>query len=119
MGDAVWIVRLSAAADADFRQIVGWTAENFGSIQARTYADTLSAALQALSAGPTITGVKERPEIASGIKMLHVARQGRKGRHFVLFRAVSVDGHNHVEVLRLLHDSMDLKRHLSSENPGR
>lgn len=115
---AVWTVRLSAVAEADFRQILDWTAENFGSAQARTYADSLSAALQDLAAGPAIIGVKARPEIAADIKTLHVARQGRKGRHFVMFRVVSVDGQNFIDVLRLLHDSMDLKRHLPSDEPG-
>lgn len=118
MGGTVWTVRLSASAEADFRQILGWTAENFGTAQARTYADTLSAALPALSAGPAIIGVKVRPEIAADIRTLHVTRQGRKGRHFVLFRAISVDGQNFIDVLRLLHDSMDLKRHSPADEAG-
>ena len=118
MGGTVWTVRLSASAAADFRQILGWTAENFGTAQAGTYADTLSAALQALSAGPAITGVKARPEIAADIGTLRVARQGREGRHFVLFRATSVNGKDFIYVLRLLHDSMDLKRHAPADEAG-
>jgi toxin ParE1/3/4 len=118
VGDTVWTVRLSASAAADFRQFLGWTAENLGTAQTGTYADTLSAALQALSAGPATTGVKARPEIAADIRTLHVTRQGRKGRHFVLFRAISVDGQNFIDVLRLLHDSMDLKRHSPADEAG-
>lgn len=118
MGGTVWTVRLSASAAADFRQILGCTVENFGAAQARTYADTLSTALQALSAGLATIGVKARPEIAADIRTLHVARQGRKGRHFVLFRATSVDGHEFIDVLRLLHDSMDLKRHSPTDEAG-
>jgi toxin ParE1/3/4 len=112
VGGERWTVRLSAAAEADYRQILGWTVERFGSSQARLYAETLSAALTALSAGPTIVGVKERPDIGDNIRTLHVARKGRKGRHFVMFRVGSVPGHNVIDVLRLLHDSMDLERHL-------
>jgi toxin ParE1/3/4 len=108
VGETFWTVRLSAAAEADYRQILRWTVDNFGSVQARCYADTLSSALQALSAGPFIIGVKERPEIGSNIRTLHVARNGRKGRHFVMFRVVR--GRDEIEVLRLLHDSMDLER---------
>ena len=112
MGGSSWTVRLSAAAEADYRQILRWTMENFGSAQARSYADTLSSALNALSAGPAIIGVKERPEIGTNIRTLHVARNGRKGRHFVMFRIGSIEGRDVIDVLRLLHDSMDLERHL-------
>lgn len=112
MGAERWIVRLSAAAEADYRQILRWTVENFGSQQAKVYADTLSSALKALSAGPAIIGAKERGEIGTNIRTLHVARNGRKGRHFVMFRASSFQGQNVIDVLRLLHDSMDLERHL-------
>lgn len=109
MGGKSWTVRLSAAAEADYRQILRWTVENFGSAQAQSYADTLSSALKALSAGPSIIGVKERPEVGNNIGTLHVARNGRKGRHLVMFR---IQGNEVIDVLRLLHDSMDLERHL-------
>lgn len=112
MGGNSWTVCLSAAAEADYRQILRWTVENFGSAQARSYADTLSSALKALSAGPSIIGAKERSEIGTNIRTIHVARNGRKGRHFVMFRVGSIQGRNVIDVLRLLHDSMDLERHL-------
>jgi toxin ParE1/3/4 len=41
-----------------------------------------------------------------------VAREGRRGRHFVLFRA---GPEQTIEVLRILHDAMDLSRHLSKD----
>ena len=114
MGVERWIVRLSAAAEADYRQILRWTAENFGLPQARVYADTLSSALKVPSAGPAMLGVKERGEIGTNIWTLHVARNGRQGRHFVMFRVAGFQGQNVIEVLHLLHDSMDLERHLPS-----
>jgi toxin ParE1/3/4 len=107
-----WTVRLSSAAEADYQQILRWTVESFGTAQARDYANTLSSALKALSAGPAIIGVKERPEIGNNIRTLHVARNGRKGRHFIMFRLGSIQGRDVIDVLRLLHDSMDLERHL-------
>ena len=112
MGGGSWTVRLSVAAEADYRQILRWTVDNFGSAQARTYADTLSSALKALSAGPSVIGVRERPEIGSNIWTLHVARNGRKGRHFIMFRVAGAQDSKVIDVLRLLHDSMDLERHL-------
>ena len=111
MAGTSWTVRLSAAAEADLRQILRWTVDNFGSAQARAYADTLSSALKALNAGPAIMGVKERPEIGADIRTLHVARNGRKGRHFIIFRSAGARDDRLIDVLRLLHDSMDLERH--------
>ena len=108
-----WTVRLTAAAASDFEQIIEWTVEHFGEPQALVYAETLSLAIEALTEGPLVAGARQRDEILKGLRSLHVARQGRNGRHFVIFRtAASGDV---VEVLRLLHDSMDLPRHLGHE----
>ena len=111
-GEHRWTVRLTAAAEADFREILRWTLAQFGERQTRVYADTLSAALRDLVAGPTIPGTRNRDEIAKGIFSLHVARKGRKGRHFVMFRVTHDQRSDVIEVLRLMHDAMDLPRHL-------
>ena len=108
-----WTVRLSAAAEKDFQGIVEWTIEHFGEAQALVYAETLALALAALAAGPSLVDAKQRDEILKGLCSLHVARRGRKGRHFVMFRIAACGG-NVVEVLRVLHDSMDLPRHFRS-----
>lgn len=109
----VWTVRLSAAARADYQDILRWTTKNFGPAQARAYARTLDSALADLNAGPAPAGAKERPEIGAGIRTLHVSRRGRKGRHFILYRARKP---NMIDVLDLLHDSMDLSRHFVSDD---
>jgi len=103
-----WSVRLTATAETDFQNIIDWTLDQFGDMQARVYADTLSAALEALTAGPTTIGAMERKDIAKGLFTLHVARGGRKGRHFVLFRIAADNKQRMIEVLRLLHDAMDV-----------
>lgn len=107
-----WTVRLTAAAEADFEEILRWTLDQFGEAQARTYAETISAALNDLAAGPTIVGARKRDAILKGLFTLHVARKGRKGRHFVMFRVMRAPGREVIEVLRLLHDAMDLQRNL-------
>jgi toxin ParE1/3/4 len=107
-----WTVRLTATAESDFKTIIAWTSEQFGDRQAGVYAATLSAAITALSAGPTAVGARQRREIGKGLFTLHVARGARKGRHFVLFRVGSND--RQVEILRLLHDAMDLGLHARS-----
>lgn len=121
MARAVWTVRLAAAAETDFRHILRWTVEHFGAAQARVYSGTLSCALGALGAGPGIAGVKQRPDIGATIRTLHAARKGRKGRHFVMFRVHHLPQQDVIEVLRLLHDSMDLQRHMppsAAATPG-
>ena len=107
-----WTVRLTKTAESDYQSIIVWTLSEFGDLQARIYADTLSAPLVALTAGPTTVGAKERSEIGKGVFTLHVARDGHKGRHFVLFRIGPGKHQRHIEVLRLLHDAMDLTRHV-------
>jgi toxin ParE1/3/4 len=111
--DGPWTVHLTQAAESDFQSIIVWTLREFGDRQARAYADTLSAALMALTAGPMTVGAKEPSEIEKGLVTLHVARDGHKGSHFVLFRIGSgkSKSQRHIEVLRLLHDAMDLKLH--------
>ena len=107
-----WTVHLSAAAESDLEEILRWTAGRFGEAQARIYAETLSAALNELAAGPSVVGAKRRDDILKGIFTIHVARKGRKGRHFVMFRVRRAPGQDVIEVLRLLHDAMDLQRHV-------
>jgi toxin ParE1/3/4 len=108
-----WHIRLAGQAEQDLLDITLWTAENFGKQQAEQYAETIAMAIEALHDGPEILGAKVRDEIGTGIHTLHVARQGRKGRHFVAF-TVS-EGHI-INVLRLLHDGMDLAKHLPEEH---
>lgn len=107
--NSVWRVRLTSQAELDLINIVRWTVVNFGARQAELYAETLMQAMETLNGGPEILGAKVRDEIEQGIRTLHVNRQGRKGRHFVVFKVA--DGQI-IEVLRLLHDSMDLARHV-------
>lgn len=118
-GPRTWEVLLAAAAEADFRDIVRWTAEQFGEAQARAYAVTLSAAIEALAGGPTIIGAKPCDDIAKGIFALHVARNGRRGSHFVMFRIGKDRDHPRIEVLRLLHEAMDFSRHLPATTETR
>ena len=106
-----WRIRLTATAETDIQNILIWTSEYFGERQAHIYADTLTAAIEALAEGPGLAESRERNDIGAGIRVLHVARGGRKGRHFVLYRSDSQADPPTIDVLRLLHDSMDLPRH--------
>ena len=114
----LWRVRLAAAAEADFDQILQWTAERFGKRRADIYTETLLAALDALKEGPTVAGVKTRDGLSKDILTLHASRSGRKARHIILFRVEPGGDERVIQILRILHDSMDLPRHLPSP-PGK
>jgi len=110
---ARWPVRLTASAEADIEGILRWSTDQCGDAQAHTYAEALSSALQALATGgPAAIGVRPHEDIGSGLFTLHVAREGRTGRHFVLFRLVRADEVDVIDVLRLVHDAMDPPRDL-------
>ena len=109
-----WRVRLIATAIDDYEGILRWTTERFGEVQATLYAETIDLAIKALGSGPDVPGIVNRSLIAPGLLTLHIARQGRKGRHLLIVRVISSESRE-IEVLRILHDSMDLSRHLPEE----
>ena len=111
MAERRWRVRLGAAAELDFANILRWTTENFGVRQSRVYRDTLVQAIGELADGPNVAGSKARDEIIAGFRTLHVARRGRRGSHFLMYRAAP---NSTIEIVRILHDRMDLRRHVPS-----
>ena len=104
-----WKTRLSADAERDFIDIISWTAERFGPRQAQSYRDLMLEALGELAEGPEPLRSKARDEIAPGLRTLHVARRGRRGRHVLIYRT---GPGGVIEIVRILHDSMELARHL-------
>ncbi len=106
-----WTVRLVAVSERDFLEVIKRSAKDFGPIQAGVYAQTLELAFEALrDKGPKTIGVKEREEIGPGIFTLHAARSKRRASHFLVFRVLEI---RTIEVLRILHERMDLARHIS------
>jgi toxin ParE1/3/4 len=110
--EPAWEVGLSAAADADFDEIVRWTARQFGVAQARVYAKALTDTLAALRAGPATAGIRRREDLGSAVCTLHMARSARRSRHLIVCRFRRHDDERFVDVIRILHDAMDLGRHL-------
>jgi toxin ParE1/3/4 len=110
MVERKWHIRLGAAAELDFANILKWTTENFGARQSRVYRDTIVKAIGELADGPDVAGSKARDEIIPGLRTLHVARQGRRGSHFLMYR---IAPNSTIEIVRILHDRIDLQRHLA------
>jgi toxin ParE1/3/4 len=65
--------------------------------------------MAALGHGPDVAGSKVRDETMPGLRTLHVARSGRRGSHFLMYRAAPM---RTIEIVRILHDRMDLQRHV-------
>jgi len=109
MAERRWRVRLGAAAELDFANILKWTTENFGVRQSRVYRNTLVQAIGELADGPDVVGSSTRDEIVPGLRTLHVARHGRRGSHFLMYR---IAPRGTIEIVRILHDRMDIQRHI-------
>ena len=104
-----WRVDLGAPARDDIDVILQATSDHFGERQRAIYSATLELALAALTDGPNVLGSVARDNIRPNFRTLHVARMGRRGRHLILYRAGAGDV---IEVLRILHDAMDIARHV-------
>lgn len=112
MTETRWRIRLSRRAETDFIEILDTTVEKFGARQAETYEVHLLAALTALEGGPDLRGSVLWPEVRTDLRTYHIARLGVPARHVICYRVL--DGRV-IEVLRILHDAMDLPRHITEQ----
>ena len=114
-----WKMILAPAAEADLAEILAWSAEAFGDAARRRYAALIVQAIGDLAADPARAGAKTRPEIAADVHTYHLAHSRNRvppdagrvitPRHFLIFR---LRGGSALEIVRVLHDSMDLAGHL-------
>ncbi|HEX7450029.1 MAG TPA: type II toxin-antitoxin system RelE/ParE family toxin [Pirellulales bacterium] len=106
-------------AQRDIQNILAWTDEQYGGKACLRYEALLIQAVVDIADSPERPGTHDRREIAPTARVYHlrhsrtrVARMiGRvkNPRHVLLFR-LRKDGA--VEIARVLHDSMDLEKHL-------
>ena len=104
-----WQVLRAPAARRDLLAVITHIAEAFGPKQARRYSAILLAAIRELEAGPNPPLARPRHELGAGVFALHTARRGARSRHIILYRVIEP---GRLEILRILHDAMDLPRHL-------
>jgi toxin ParE1/3/4 len=102
-------LRLTQAASGDLDGILDWTTTRFGGLQADHYREQLFNAFAALLREPFGFGTKARDDILPGLRSAHIRIGGGRGRHFIFYRIAQDGG---LVVIRLLHDSMELARHL-------
>jgi toxin ParE1/3/4 len=92
--------RLSNEAQNDLREIQLYTMTNLGNQQAKQYLIELTANFEKLAHSPKIG--RRREEIHEGLRSF-------QARHHIVFNREKLNG---IAIARILHTSMDIKRHL-------
>lgn len=116
MSRSTFPVTLASSADLDFLDITDWSIEHFGTAAADRYEALIGQAMTDLGDDPSRPGAKHRPELPQEIFVYHLTNSRERvagdpvktPRHFIVYRIAT----GRVEVLRILHDSRDLARHL-------
>ena len=113
--------RLSEAAQVDVINILAWTHEQFGEAARLRYERLIVTALRDVATQPDRPGSIGRPELGVGVRSWHLrlsrdhaatgAEVVRRPRHFLLYRPEPAT----LVVGRVLHDAMELARHLDPD----
>lgn len=111
--------RLSHAAQADIVSILAWSNENFGQEARKRYEALIVAAIRGAASQTDNAGRSPRPELGEGVFSWHLSQSRtrspglsvRRPRHFLICRR---DG-GVLVIGRILHDAMDLQRHIDPE----
>jgi len=82
----------------------------FGPAQARSYELLIARSIASAAANPMTPLSRDQSLIEEGLRSIRVARRGKPSRHIVFYR-VGSDGR--IEIVRVLHESMDLLRQLN------
>jgi toxin ParE1/3/4 len=109
---------LTQAAEVDIVEILAWSHNQFGERARRRYEHLIVTALFDIAAAPTRPGTIDRPELGEGVRSWHLRHSRARARntdgivhrprHFLIYRPlISV-----VVIGRVLHDGMELDRHL-------
>jgi len=115
--------RLSRLAQSDIVAILAWSQEQFGPVARGRYQALIATALRDIAEQHDRPGMRARPELGDGVLTWHL-RQSRghaegghvsQPRHLVVFRLDA----DIVVVGRVLHDTMDLGRHLDAPDTWR
>ena len=124
--DAVRL-RIATPAKNDIEDLLAWSEGRFGVAARQRYEALLSRALLDIAEDVSRPDVKGRPELGANVFSYHLIfsreraskREGRavarllRPRHLLVGRIAEAD---FVDILRVLHDSMEVSRHLPEES---
>jgi toxin ParE1/3/4 len=112
-------LRYLPAARKDIKDVLKWSAGNFGQAAARRYQELLRVALSDIAADPALDHSYEVRGLQTGIRLYHL-RHGRSRaaveghmvkspRHFIAYLVRDAD----TVIVRVLHDRMNIARQLA------
>lgn len=110
--------RVAPAARADIGDVLRYSTLRFGPAARQRYMALIGAAFEVIAEQPERIGSHARDELAPGLRSFHL-RHARsqsthdrvdRPRHIVFYR---IGADRVVEIVRLLHEAMELSRHLS------
>ncbi|MCQ9617277.1 type II toxin-antitoxin system RelE/ParE family toxin [Paenalcaligenes niemegkensis] len=113
--------QLSTSAQSDIIDILAWTHRQFGEVARKRYEALIVAALRDIAAQPDRVGSIKRPELGEAVRSWHLSLSRerarfeggivRNPRHFIIYRQQSAL----IMIARVLHEAMELARHLKAE----
>lgn len=116
------VYRLARAAQADIVDLLAWTEENFGEIARLRYERLLVTAFRDVTADPERINSIARPELGENVRSYHLRHSRERARtehgivvrprHLLLYRFTRADL---IGIGRVLHDAMEIERHLPQE----
>ncbi|WP_182348314.1 type II toxin-antitoxin system RelE/ParE family toxin [Tomitella gaofuii] len=110
--------RLTRAAQDDIISILAWSHERFGEEARKRYEAVIATAIRDAAAPGAGIGRRDRPELGEGVFSRHLMQSRTRSpggtvhrpRHFLICR----EDRGVLVVGRVLHDAMELRRHLDS-----
>jgi toxin ParE1/3/4 len=116
------VFRLAAAAQADIVAALAWTQERFGEVARRRYGLLIAVGLRDIADDPGRPGSADRPELGATVRSYHLrySRERARGvdgivrspRHVLLYRPLEP---GLIGIGRVLHDAMEVERHLPAD----
>jgi len=113
------VYRLTDAAEVDIIDILAWSETQFGEAARTRYERLIVTALLDIAGEPARPGSLARPELGADVRSWHLrgSRERARGpdgvvqrpRHFLVYRFIDPAL---IVIGRVLHDAMELERHL-------
>lgn len=112
---------LSPEARRDLQETLRWSKAQFGTDAALRYEDLLMQAFRDIEKDTERPGSQDRCDLLPGVRAYHLRFSRERARtalgvvhnprHFIIYRRRG----SWIDILRILHDSRDLTRHLPNE----
>ena len=112
-------LRQTEPSNKDIAAIWEYTSRTYGVEQADAYIDVLSQAFRDIQEYPERPSSQGRPDLGDCVRSFHIKNSTRRSsseikapRHIVFY---SLKYDDEIVVLRVLHERMDIERHIADE----